>query len=56
MTKQSLFVAVLLTFLTIVAWVIFDILHTQKQVEIPPKTQEVLEPINPNFDTGVLNQ
>lgn len=54
MTQKQWLAAVILTFITISAWVIFDILHSRKQVEIPQKWQEVVEPINPNFDTQTL--
>lgn len=54
MIRQRWFIAAVLTFLTICAWVIFDILHTRAGVEIPAKTQEVIEPIDPDFNTNVL--
>lgn len=54
MIKKQWLIATILTFITIVAWLIFDILHTRAQVEISPKLQEVIEPINPNFNTKSL--
>ncbi len=54
MTRKEWLIAAVLTFVTICAWVIFDILHTRSQVEISPKIQEVIEPINPKFNTGGL--
>ena len=54
MTKKEWLIATVLTFVTIVAWVVFDILHTRAQVEISPKLQEVIEPIDPNFNTKSL--
>ena len=54
MTKKEWLIAAILTFVTIVAWVVFDILHTRAQVEISPKLQEVIEPIDPNFNTKSL--
>lgn len=53
MSKQWLIIT-LLTFITISAWVIFDILHARAKVEIPPKTQEMIEPISPEFNTSGL--
>lgn len=55
-TKKEWLIAAILTFITVVAWVVFDILHARTQVEIPPKTQELIEPINPEFDTSVLEE
>lgn len=54
MTRQSLIIAIA-TFITIVAWIIFDVLHERNQVEISPKLQEVIEPLNPDFDTEALD-
>lgn len=51
MTKKEWLIAAVLTFITICAWVIFDVIHTRAQVEIPQKLQEVIEPINPEFNT-----
>lgn len=54
MTRKEWLIAAILTFVTLCAWVIFDILHTRAQVEISPKLQEVIEPIDPNFNTKIL--
>lgn len=51
--KEGLIIAIL-TFITFCAWVVFDILHTRAQVQIPAKVQQIIEPINPEFDTKVL--
>lgn len=55
MTKRGWLVATVLTFITICAWVLFDILHARSQVEIPAKTQEIIEPISPQFNTKTLD-
>ena len=55
MTRKGWLIATVLTFITICSWVIFDILHTRSQVEIPAKTQQAIEPISPDFNTKVLN-
>jgi len=54
MTKKEWLIAAVLTFITLSAWVIFDILHTRSEVEISPKLQEVIEPISPEFNTEGL--
>lgn len=53
MSKKWLIIGIL-TFLTICAWVVSDILHSRASVEIPPETQTVIEPIDPNFNTSVI--
>lgn len=53
-TKKEWLIAAILTFVTLCAWVVFDILHTRSKVEIPPKIQEIIEPISPQFNTDGL--
>lgn len=55
MIKKRWFIVAILTFITICAWVVFDILHARAKVEIPQNLQEVIEPINPQFNTQVLD-
>lgn len=54
MTRKEWLFAAILTLITIVSWVIFDIFHTRSKVEIPKEIQQVIEPINPNFNTSGL--
>lgn len=54
MTKKEWLITVIVTFVTICAWVVFDILHTRSKVEIPSKVQGVIEPINPEFNLSGL--
>lgn len=52
--KQFLYITVA-TFITIVAWVVVDIIHSRSNVQPPPEVQQLLEPLNPNFDQEVIN-
>lgn len=54
MTRKEWLFAAILTLITILFWVISDVLHTRSKVEIPKQIQQVIEPINPNFDTSNL--
>lgn len=54
MTKKEWLIAAILTLITIVSWMIFDVLHARAKVEIPQKVQEIIEPINPNFNIQSL--
>lgn len=51
MINKNWLIIGILTFITICAWVAFDIFHSRANVEIPPETQTVIEPITPTFDT-----
>lgn len=55
MDRKSLLIIAIATLITVIAWVVFDIMHAKANVEISPKVQEVIEPINPVFDTEVIN-
>lgn len=52
--RKEWLIATILTFIVILAWVVFDILHNRAQVEIPSQLQELTEPINPAFDISGL--
>lgn len=54
MSGRQFLVVVIITFITVVVWVILDILHGRSTVTIPPQTQELIKPVSPNFDIGVL--
>lgn len=54
MTRKELLIIAIITFITLCAWVIFDILHTRSKTEIPVDLQKIIEPLNPNFDTNNL--
>lgn len=54
MNRKEWLVAIIIIFITICVWVISDILHTRAKVGTPQAIQEILEPINPDFDTAVL--
>lgn len=54
MTRKGWMIATMLTFITICAWVIFDIIHTRSQVQIPSQLENIIEPISPDFNTKSL--
>lgn len=54
MTRKEWLLAAIFTFITIVAWVIFDIIHARSEVQPPEKVQELIEPINPNFNIEIF--
>lgn len=55
MTGRQVLLIVIATFITAIIWVVVDILHSRSQVQIPAQTQQLIEPIDPNFDQEVLN-
>lgn len=55
MTNKGFLYIVIATFATIMIWVVVDIIHSQAQIQIAPEVKELLEPIDPNFDTEIIN-
>ena len=56
MINKRIFIVALMTFLTLVAWAVFDILHAKAAVKVPPQVEQLLEPVNPNFDQQTINE
>ncbi|MCL5675628.1 MAG: hypothetical protein M1120_00695 [Patescibacteria group bacterium] len=56
MKSKELLIISILTFLTVVFWMVSQFVNTSKTSTITPVLQEQIKPIVPNFDTAVLNQ
>lgn len=54
MDKKSLFIIATITLITIIGWVVFNVIHARAKTEIPPETQKLIEPINPTFDQETI--
>lgn len=48
--RKEFLVATIITFLTVLAWLVFDILHTRSQVDVPSQLQELSEPVSSEFN------
>lgn len=55
MTGKRFFYILIITFITIIIWVVADIMHTRAKVQPAPEIQQLLEPVNPDFDQEVIN-
>lgn len=53
-SKQFLYI-VIATFITVLGWAAFDILHTRSKVQTPSEVQKLMEPISPVFDQEAIN-
>lgn len=51
--KEFLFIAIA-TLITAIAWVVFDIIHKRSIVQLPPNTQKIIEPVDPNFNINAI--
>lgn len=54
-SKQALFLSIF-TFLTVLAWIAFDVYHAAVSSTITPVQQELIKPLAPKFDTQVVQE
>lgn len=54
MTKKGYLFVAIVTLITVIAWVAFDIAHKRSEVQIPSDLDKLVEPIDPSFDLGAL--
>ncbi len=55
MSGKQIFIIALMTLVTVVSWVIFEVIHARAEVKPTEQVQEVLEPIDPSFDQEAIN-
>lgn len=55
MNKKGFIILLILTVIVILVWVATDIYRTQSSVEISPKLQEAITPLDPNFDQDAID-
>ncbi len=53
--KQFLYVAIA-TFITVIVWVATDLLHSRDQIQPNPEVQQLLGPLDPNFDQKAIDE
>lgn len=52
--KHFLYI-VIATFITVVIWFGMEIKHSQSKNQVAPEVQQLLIPVNPNFNTSQIN-
>lgn len=53
---KDIFILSLLTFLTVLAWVAFDIHHAATTSTIKPPVKQLLKPLPPTIDTDLIKE
>lgn len=53
--KDILFLSIL-TFITVVTWIVFDIYHAAKTSTIEPPLLHLIEPLPPTLDTDLISE
>lgn len=52
MTGKQFLAILIFTFVTVIVWVVADIIQSRAAVVQTVEIQQLLEPISPNFDTS----
>ena len=54
-SDRDLLLVSIFTFLTVFSWVFFELVKTVKTTTIQQPVQQVIKPLNPKLDTGILD-
>jgi hypothetical protein len=54
-SDRDLLLVSIFTFLTVFSWVFFELVKTVKTTTIQRPVQQVIKPLNPKLDTGILD-
>ena len=56
MNCQQFITILIISFIVLIAWLLFDFLHTKASVQVETNVQDLLDPVNPDFDKDTLNK
>ncbi|MBL7159795.1 hypothetical protein ISS85_04920 [Candidatus Microgenomates bacterium] len=54
MSNRDLLFLSILTFVTVIAWIAFDVYHTAMTSTITPLQKELIKPLTPIFDQEII--
>ncbi len=55
MSKKQLLIIAIATLITVIGWVVFDIIHIRSNYTVSTDVQQLMEPIDPNIDLQGIN-
>lgn len=53
---KDLFLISILTFLTVISWMFFELIKTTKASTISTETEQIITPFSPKIDSDILIQ
>ena len=56
MNRKELYFLALITFLTVVAWIVFGLVHAQNTSTVNDEDLRNIVPLTPYFDNDIINQ
>jgi hypothetical protein len=54
-SDRDLLLVSIFTFLTVLSWVVFELVKTIKTTTVATPVQEIIKPLNPTLDTAILD-
>lgn len=54
-SERNLFIISLLTFVTVVSWITFELVKTTRTTTVSASVQQLLTPLTPTIDLDTLN-
>ena len=54
MSSKDLLILSILTFITVLAWIIFDVYHAATTSTVTPLQKELTKPLKPTFDQEII--
>lgn len=54
-SDRDLLLVSILTFLTVLSWVSFELIKTIKTTTVKTPVQQIIKPLNPTLDTAILD-
>ena len=54
MTNKDLLLLSIFTFLTVLAWIVFDAYHAAVTTTVTPTEKKLMEPLTPTFDRQII--
>lgn len=56
MHSKDIFVVAIFTFVTVMAWIVFDVYHASVSSTVTPVQEKLTTPFNPIFDPKTVSQ
>lgn len=56
MGRRDTLLLSILTLITVMGWIVFDVYHASIDTTIPPDVEEKLSPVVPDFDKNIIQK
>ena len=56
MNRREVFMIAIITFFTVIAWIVFGVFHARTTSTISQKEKQEVVPLTPTFDNDIIRQ